>query len=173
MVVLNQLLKASIPVVQALPHIFDIYKGVPTEYVLKRAYFKTRKERPESNIHVAKDQVGVMWFGPMVPNDGETVFEVMDCFRKKFAQHQFEFYITIMMISARTIVPFMGIFYRQEDASERERALAFYSELKKLCVEGINSSVTAAWGGIPFTRTVQTFLKSITRSKQFLIQIIL
>jgi len=127
--VLNQLLKASIPVVQALPHIFDIYKGVPTEYVLKRAYFKTRKERPESNIHVAKDQVGVMWFGPMVPNDGETVFEVMDCFRKKFAQHQFEFYITIMMISARTIVPFMGIFYRQEDASERERALAFYSEL--------------------------------------------
>src|SRR5439155_11812043 len=58
-VVLHQLLKASIPLVQSLPHLFDIYKGVATEYVLNRAYFKTRKERPESNIHVAKDHVDV------------------------------------------------------------------------------------------------------------------
>jgi 4-cresol dehydrogenase (hydroxylating) len=67
-----------------------------------------------------------MWFGPLVPLDGQTVVELMDLYRKKFRDYQFDCYITILMLNARTVVPLFGIIYRPEDAEERDRAVTLY-----------------------------------------------
>ena len=49
----------------------------------------------------------------------------------KNRQHNFECYVTMLMLNARTIVPLMGIIYRPEDPKETERAVALYRELQE------------------------------------------
>jgi 4-cresol dehydrogenase (hydroxylating) flavoprotein subunit len=125
----GRFLKLSLPMVQMLPPLYQIYKGIPTEGIVRRAYFRSRKEAPVANVHVAEDDVGLMWFGPLVPLDGQTVFDLIDRYRARFHQCGFDCYITILMLNARTVVPLMGIIYRKEDPAETERAVALYHEL--------------------------------------------
>ena len=122
-------LKVSLPMLQSLPPLYNVYQGVPTEFIVRRAYFRAKMPRPEKDVHVARDQVGLIWFGPLVPLDGQTVFDIMDLYRKKFTTYEFDCYVTVLMLNARTVVPLLGIMYRQEDAVERERAVALYQEL--------------------------------------------
>ena len=125
----GRLLKLSLPMVQMLPPLYDIYKGIPTERIVRRAYFRSRKEAPLSNVHVAEDNVGLIWFGPLVPLDGKTVFDLVDRYRTRFHECGFDCYITILMLNARTVVPLMGIIYQKENPDETERAVALYREL--------------------------------------------
>jgi 4-cresol dehydrogenase (hydroxylating) flavoprotein subunit len=125
----GRFLKLSLPMVQMLPPLYQIYKGIPTEGIVRRAYFRSPKEAPVANVHVAEDNVGLMWFGPLMPLDGQTVFELVDRYRTRFHECGFDCYITILMLNARTVVPLMGIIYRKEDAAETERAVALYHEL--------------------------------------------
>jgi 4-cresol dehydrogenase (hydroxylating) len=125
----GRFLKLSLPMVQMLPPLYDIYKGIPTERIVRRAYFRSPKEAPLENVHVAEDNVGLIWFGPLLPLEGRTVFELMDRYRTRFQECGFDCYITILMLNARTVVPLMGIIYRKEDAAETERAVALYREL--------------------------------------------
>jgi len=125
----GKLFKLSLPMVSLLPPLYDIYKGIPTEKIVRRAYFRSKLDRPSENVHVARDGVGLMWFGPLVPTDGPTVFELVDTYRRRFHECGFDCYITILMLNARTVVPLMGIIYRTDDQAERERATALYHEL--------------------------------------------
>jgi 4-cresol dehydrogenase (hydroxylating) len=125
----GRLLKLSMPMIEAIPPLYSIYKGIPTERIVRRAYFRSKVERPERNVHVAQDNVGLIWFGPMVPLDGAPVFELVDSYRQKFKQYGFDCYITILMLNARTVVPLMGIIYRTDDQSEVKKAAALYDEL--------------------------------------------
>jgi 4-cresol dehydrogenase (hydroxylating) len=127
----GRLLKLSLAMVQTLPPLYGIYKGVPTEKIVRRAYFRSKLERPDRNVHVARDRVGLMWFGPLVPMDGKTVMDLVVSYRNKFRQRDFECYVTMLMLNARTIVPLMGIIYRTEDPKETERAVALYRELQE------------------------------------------
>jgi hypothetical protein len=109
--------------------LYGIYKGIPTEHIVKRAYFRSKAERPTKNVHVAQDGVGLIWFGPLVPLEGQVVFDLVDLYRKKFRERGFDCYITILMLNARTVVPLMGIIYRTDDKTECDRAVALYQEL--------------------------------------------
>jgi 4-cresol dehydrogenase (hydroxylating) len=125
----GRLLKLSLPMIEMLPPLYGIYKGIPTEQIVKRAYFRSNVDRPSKNVHVAQDGVGLIWFGPLVPLEGQAVFDLVDLYRKKFRERGFDCYITILMLNARTVVPLMGIIYRTEDRSECDRAVALYQEL--------------------------------------------
>jgi len=125
----GRLLHLSLPMGQMLPPLYRLYQGVPTEQIVRRAYFRSTKDRPAKDVHVAQDGVGLIWFGPLVPLEGQPVFDLMDLYRRWFRESGFDCYITILMLNARTVVPLMGIIYRTEDRSECERAVALYRKL--------------------------------------------
>jgi 4-cresol dehydrogenase (hydroxylating) len=130
----GRLLNLSMPMIQALPALYGIYRGIPTEQIVRRAYFRSRVERPAKNVHVAQDGVGLIWFGPLVPLEGQVVFDLVDLYRSEFRDHGFDCYITILMLNARTAVPLMGILYRTDDPAECERAVTLY---RKLCDDSL------------------------------------
>lgn len=128
-VVSNSIVKLSLPMIRLIAPLYGVYKGIPTEQIVRRAYFRSKTDRPDKDIHVARDQIGLMWFGPLMPLEGQTVFEVIDQYRSKFHARGFDCYITILMLNSRTVVPLMGIIYRQEEPQERENAVLLYNEL--------------------------------------------
>jgi 4-cresol dehydrogenase (hydroxylating) len=125
----DKLLKVSLPVLQIFPALYGTYQGVPTEQIVRRAYFRSSQERPEKDVHIAKAQIGLMWFGPMVPLEGEALLDYVNDCRARFRAYDLDCYFTILMLNARTVVPLMGIMYRKEDPSEQDRVKALYLEL--------------------------------------------
>jgi 4-cresol dehydrogenase (hydroxylating) len=123
-------LKLSMPMVETLPPLYNIYKGIPTERIVRRAYFRSPVSRPEKDVHVAQDNVGLIWFGPLMPLEGQVVFDLVAAYRQKFHDLGFDCYITMLMLNARTIVPLMGIIYRTEDPAEVQRAVTLYEWLQ-------------------------------------------
>ncbi len=126
----RRVLKLSVPMVETLPPLYNIYKGIPTERIVRRAYFRSPVSRPAKDVHVANDGIGLMWFGPLVPLEGKVVFDLVDLYRSKFHELGFDCYITMLMLNARCIVPLMGIIYRTEDPAEMQRAVTLYEWLQ-------------------------------------------
>nr|MCU0920127.1 FAD-binding oxidoreductase [Burkholderiaceae bacterium] len=61
-------LGASLPVMDSLPQVHRILKGIPTDYFLKHAYYRNRRPRPTEGVDPARDRCGLIWFAPVLPN---------------------------------------------------------------------------------------------------------
>jgi 4-cresol dehydrogenase (hydroxylating) flavoprotein subunit len=123
------LVRTSLPVLRLVPDLVDIHKGVPNESVVRRAYFRYRKQRPGQNIDVARDGIGVLWFVPLLPNRGNEIAEYLVSCEKRFEAVGIDFYVTIMILNARTAVPLMVILHDRNDEQSCERAKALYDGL--------------------------------------------
>lgn len=120
----------SIAMMEGAPYVHDILKGVPTEYFVNHAYFKHPLPRPARNIQPARDGCGLIWFAPIVPMTGHHVTEFLALCKAKFQQHGFDFYVAMLMLNPRSVVPLMAIIFDRE--TELEKAGGLYEELLAL-----------------------------------------
>ncbi|MDA8137470.1 MAG: FAD-binding oxidoreductase [Desulfobacteraceae bacterium] len=125
--------KKPLSVIEFLPHLHAIEKGVPSDYFVKHAYYKSRRPKPADNdINPPRDNIGLIWLGPMIPLNGRQVSEVLDLCRPLYAKHQFEFSTALMIANPRSVIALMSIFFDKEDIEETLRAEALYFEMGKV-----------------------------------------
>jgi 4-cresol dehydrogenase (hydroxylating) len=126
--------RAPLEVFEVVPHAVRILQGVPGEFIVRFAYFKSRQGRPRSDVNPARDGCGLIWFGPVAPLTGSHVNRVLDLCRPVFHEHGFDFSVSLIVINPRSAVVLMEIFYDKADPTETARARVLYENLCGLTV---------------------------------------
>lgn len=121
--------RTTLTVINSFPHVHRILKGIPTDYFLKHAYFRSRRERPDTDVDPARDRCGVLWFAPILPNVGQEIHTYLDACRARFERAGFDFYVAMLMMNPRSVICLMNVNFDHEVTAEAERARALYAEL--------------------------------------------
>jgi 4-cresol dehydrogenase (hydroxylating) len=126
--------RAPMEVFELVRHVVPILQGVPSEFVVRFAYFKSRQVRPGSDVNPARDGCGLIWFGPVAPLTGNHVNRVLELCRPAFREHGFDFSVSVIVVNPRSAVLLMQIFYDKADPTETMRAKVLYEDLCRLTV---------------------------------------
>jgi 4-cresol dehydrogenase (hydroxylating) len=113
---------------EAAPEIHAVLRGIPSDYFVRHAYFKSRIPKPDV-AHPDRDNIGLAWFAPIVPMTAEHVSEVLEICRSGFERFDFDFYVALLVQNARSMIVLTCIFFDKSDADETSRAQALYDEL--------------------------------------------
>jgi 4-cresol dehydrogenase (hydroxylating) len=125
---------APMEVFELVRHVVPILQGIPSEFIVRFAYFKSRQGRPLSDVNPARDGCGLIWFAPVAPLTGTHVNRVLDLCRPVFREHGFDFSVSLIVVNPRSAVALMEIFYDKADPTETARARLLYEELCALTV---------------------------------------
>ncbi len=126
--------RAPMEVFELIPSAVSILQGVPSEFIVRFAYFKSRQGRPRSDIDPARDGCGLIWFAPIFPLTGSHVNRLLDLCRPAFRDHGIDFSASVIVLNPRSAVALMEIFYDKADSAETGRARALYEQLCELTV---------------------------------------
>lgn len=124
------ILRKPLPCVEALPHLYAIEKGYPSDYFVKHAYMKRRGTKPADNdINPARDSCGGIWAGIVVSMEGKEVQRVVDHCKSLAAKKKLDINFALMVATARSVIVLTSLFYDKTDADETARVLALYNEI--------------------------------------------
>jgi 4-cresol dehydrogenase (hydroxylating) len=126
--------RAPLEVFEVIPPAVRILQGIPGEFIVRFAYFKSRQGWPRSDVNPARDGCGLIWFAPVAPLTGSHVNRVLDLCRPVFREHGFDFSASVIVVNPRSAVVLMEIFYDKADPTETARARVLYEELFGLTV---------------------------------------
>lgn len=115
-------------VLESIPHMHRLLQGQPTEYFVRHAYFKM-PDRPDHDVHPGRDDCGLIWIAPIVPNTSDDIQQVLSLGRTFFEKWKFEFHAAVIFHNPRAAVVLMSIFYFKEEEEERLRATGLQQEL--------------------------------------------
>lgn len=121
--------RTSLPVLESAPYVHKILQGIPTEYFVKHAYYRSRRPRPEGDVQPARDRCGLIWFAPILPFSNTQVWPFLEACKPRFAAHGFDFYVALLLMNPRSVICLMAIIYDQEDTEETARSKQLYQEL--------------------------------------------
>jgi 4-cresol dehydrogenase (hydroxylating) len=121
--------RASLPVMDSLPHVHRILKGIPTDYFLKHAYYRSARPRPTQDVDPARDRCGLIWFAPVLPNIGSEIQTYLAASKVRFGEMGFDFYVAMLMMNPRAVVCLMNISFDRNSDGEELRALELYRVL--------------------------------------------
>lgn len=106
----------------------DLFRGIPTDDFVRQAYFKSHAKKPDADIDPARDGCGLVWIGPVVPFTSQHVMAALDVTRQVFEKHEFDFFVEVIVESARSVILLVGVFYDRKVAGDPQRARAWYGE---------------------------------------------
>lgn len=126
----NRLLGKSPEFTDVMVPAINLYRGIPTDEFVRQAYFRSHTHKPTEDIDPARDGCGFVWIGPVVPFTGQHVTHALDLTREVFERHEFDFFVEVIVESARAMFLLVGVFYDRHDPQEEARALAWYEEAR-------------------------------------------
>ncbi|ADJ28648.1 FAD-binding oxidoreductase [Nitrosococcus watsonii] len=109
--------------------LFDMNRGIPNGKFLIGAYWRRRGGLPSNfpqHANPAADNCGMLWLAPVLPIRGEDVLKLYQLIAPIFKQHGFDLFITLSMVTERTLGSVISIAYDKENTDETHQALACY-----------------------------------------------
>jgi 4-cresol dehydrogenase (hydroxylating) len=126
--VVNRLLGKSPEFTDVMVPAINLFRGIPTDDFARQAYFKSHQSKPKMDIDPARDGCGFVWIGPVVPFTSEHVMNSLALTKRIFDKHEFDFFVEVIVESARSVIVLVGAFYERNDPADAERARAWYDE---------------------------------------------
>lgn len=108
----------------------DLFRGKPTDDFAKQVYFKSPNGRPSGGFDPAQDNCGFIWTGPLVPFTATDIDRILKIANPIFEKHQYDVFIELIVESPRTVIALFGVFFDPSDIDDRNRAQAWYEELR-------------------------------------------
>ena len=118
----------SLEMLAAGPHIHAVLKGIPSDFFVRHAYFKSPAPKPD-RADPDRDDIGLIWFAPIAPMTGENVSEVLAICRPLFERFEFDFYAALLVQNARSMIVLTSIFFCKDDPRQTENARSLYEAL--------------------------------------------
>ncbi|HMO46544.1 MAG TPA: FAD-binding oxidoreductase [Rubrivivax sp.] len=131
----NRLLGKSPEFTNVMIPAINLYRGIPTDDFVRQAYFKSHTKKPDTDIDPARDRCGMIWIGPVVPFTSTHVMKALALTKGIFDRHEFDFFVEVIVESARSVIVLVGVFYEREDAADAARARAWYDEARAAYTE--------------------------------------
>ncbi len=142
---------ASPAKLRATQRVYDLLRGIPSEFVLGFAYFKARGSRPEQQLDPARDGAGMIWSPCALPLTGHHVATVTELSQRLYREHGFDYSNAFISLNPRTTMSLMQIFFDRDDPDEAARALGLQRALFEACQRA----------GYPQYRTGMSFHKQM------------
>lgn len=133
--IVNRLLGKSPEFTDVMVPAINLFRGIPTDDFVRQAYFKSHPEKPKEDIDPARDGCGFVWIGPVVPFTSKHVMAVLALTKRIFDNHEFDFFVEVIVESARSVIVLVGVFYDRHDPAEADRARNWYEEARDAYVE--------------------------------------
>ena len=133
--VVNRLLGKSPEFTDVMVPAINLFRGIPTDEFVRQAYFKSHKKKPDNDIDPARDGCGLVWIGPVVPFTAEHVMKALALTKRVFDKHEFDFFVEVIVESARSVIVLVGVFFDHDDPADAARARAWYHEAREAYVE--------------------------------------
>jgi 4-cresol dehydrogenase (hydroxylating) flavoprotein subunit len=124
----NRLMGKSPQFTDVMLPAINLFRGIPTDEFVRQAYFKSHRTKPDKDIDPARDGCGMVWIGPVVPFTSKHVMNALALTRRLFDKHEFDFFVEVIVESARSVIVLVGVFYDRQDPADAERARAWYHE---------------------------------------------
>ena len=164
--VLRWISGSSLEKLEVVPHVYPIFKGTPGEFIVGFAYFKSHGPRPRTNVDPARDGAGLIWLAVVSPLTGKHTGELVNISKPIFYKHGFDWSCTFVMVSPRSAVGLIEIFYDKENADEAARAQALYNELaEKTAAAGFQQYRTSIGYGDRILRGAPEFQRLVNTMK--------
>lgn len=128
----NRLMGKSPEFTNVMMPAINLFRGIPTDEFVRQAYFKSHARKPDGDIDPARDGCGFIWLGPVVPFTGEKVLDALALARPTFERFGFDFFVEVIVESARAVIVLVGVFYQRDNAEDAQRALDWYHEARSL-----------------------------------------
>ncbi len=122
-------------IISLLPEMFNVVQGIPTEKIIKSAYFKSNTIAPDKNADPASDECGVIWLAPTFPTDADHFHKLINLIRPLYVQYNFNFSACITRLNDRTSFLLAGIFYNKQDQNQRDKANHLHETLTRVIYE--------------------------------------
>ena len=132
--VVNRWLGKSPEFTDVMVPAINLFRGIPTDDFVRQAYFKSHPEKPATDIDPARDGCGFVWIGPVVPFEAEHVMRALAVTKQVFDKHEFDFFVEVIVESARAVILLVGVFYDRHDPVEAGRARAWYDEAREVYI---------------------------------------
>lgn len=126
---IGRLAYASPEKLAVVPHIDDILRGVPSEYIVSFAYFKSRKARPRTDVDPVRDQAGFRWVAIMAPMTGDDMRQAVAMCRPLYGRRGFDYAVSLIMVNPRTILVLMPIFFDWDDPDDPPNVEPLHDEI--------------------------------------------
>jgi 4-cresol dehydrogenase (hydroxylating) len=128
--IVNRLLGKSAAFTAVMVPAINLFRGIPTDEFVRQAYFKSHRDKPKEDIDPARDGCGMVWIGPVVPFTSKHVINALALTKRVFEAHEFDFFVEVIVESARSVIVLVGVFFDRQSAPEAERARAWYHEAR-------------------------------------------
>lgn len=164
----NRLMGKSPEFTDVMLPAINLYRGIPTDEFVRQAYFKSHQEKPKTDIDPARDGCGMVWIGPVVPFTSQHVMQVLGLTKRIFDKHEFDFFVEVIVESARSVIVLVGVFYERHDPAESARATAWYDEAREAYIEHgyppYRATTMSMAGAMDSNPVAKDFLASIKRA---------
>lgn len=124
--IINRLLGKAEGFVDSMVPAINLFRGIPTDYFVRQAYFKSHAQKPDGDVDPARDKCGFVWIGPVVPFTSAHIMQALALTRPIFEQFEFDFFVEVIIESPRSVIVLVGVFYDRDDAADAQRASAWY-----------------------------------------------
>jgi 4-cresol dehydrogenase (hydroxylating) len=156
----------SLEMLEAGPHIHGVLKGIPSDYFVRHAYFKSSTPRPD-RAEPDRDDIGLIWFAPIAPMTGGHVDELIGICRPLFERFGFDFYAALLVQNARSMILLTSIFFRKDDPRQVDGARALYAALGEATSRAGYQTYRMGVGSMgSLARTAPAFVSFTRRLKQ-------
>ncbi len=147
---------------------FDLLKGVPTREPVMGAYWRLRTP-PDAPGDPLDSGVGLYWVSPVMPMRGEDAMRVLNLARPIFEAHGFDFVVSMILLTERSLVAIMNIAFDRSVAGESAKASACYEKLVDALLEAGYPIYRSGLQGMPKIRAHgSTFWDVVTEIKKAL-----
>ena len=117
-----------------LDPVYSLLKGVPAEGPLSSAYWRKKMPVP-ARPDLDRDECGLLWCSPVLPNTGEHAEEVTRLAEGLLLEHGFEPQMSISLATERSAICVITISYDRATAGEDARALLCYRRLTETLIQ--------------------------------------
>lgn len=104
------------------------FVGVPVTANVKSTYWR-KKMRPPEKLTPEKDNCGIIWLCPIVPENGTTATEAIDLISAQIKSHGFEPNVSVNFRDSRCLQMFVAIMYDRDEDGEDIRAMSCHDQL--------------------------------------------
>jgi len=173
--VVNRLLGKSPEFTDVMVPAINLYRGIPTDEFVRQAYFRSHDQKPLTDIDPARDGCGFVWVGPVVPFTSEHVLKALAITRQINEKHEFDFFVEVIVESARSVIILVGVFYDRHNPVEAARALGWYHEARAAYLHdgyppyrATSMSMPGAMDGNPVARDFLASIKAVVDPQNLL-----
>jgi len=171
----NRLLGKSPEFTDVMVPAINLYRGIPTDEFVRQAYFRSHDQKPKTDIDPARDGCGFVWVGPVVPFTSGHVLKALAVTRQINEKHEFDFFVEVIVESARSVIVLVGVFYDRDNPAEAARALAWYHDARAAYLHdgyppyrATSMSMPGAMDGNPVARDFLASIKAVVDPQNLL-----